>query len=150
MTPKQINAFIHRLKLEWFKKHRSIPEYAIPVDKYDCDKANGLTKAILDTGKYLGGHTVRLSSEGRYRPGESYQTPAGKIKGKASWIPGTSKGISDIVMTLSGVTWFIEIKIKDRQIKSQKEFESKLSAAGGNYIIIRSFDEFIKLVESIL
>lgn len=151
MTPKEINQFINRLKIEWFKsQNRSIPSHAIPVDKYDCTKANGLTKAILNCGKYLGGHTVRLSSEGRYRVGETYQTPAGKIQGKSTWIPGTNKGISDIVMTLEGQTWFIEIKIKDKQIPSQKDFESKLSNAGGNYIIIRKFDEFVHLVDTIL
>ena len=147
MTNREVNKFIHALKLQWFEKTgRSIPKHAIPVDKYDCDKANGLTKATLDAGKYLGGHTIRLSSEGRYRVGETYQTPAGKIQGKGTWIPGMSKGISDVVMTLNGETWFIEIKIKDRQIKSQKEFESKLNQAGGNYIIIRNFDEFRQLV----
>ncbi len=39
----------------------------------------------------------------------------------------------------------IEVKIgKDRQSDSQKEYQRKVEKAGGIYIIIGTFDEFIK------
>ena len=152
MTPKQINAFIHRLKLEHYKRTKSsVPEFAIPVDKYDCTKTNGLTLAMSYTSKYLGGFLKRVNSTGIYVEGQEYKTLFGKIKGKGHWRTSPSTGIADTQLTLNGERWDVEVKKPgERQLPSQKRYQKQLEAAGGNYIIIRSFDEFIKLVESIL
>ena len=151
MTSKQINDIIFNLKLEFYAKTKPLfPEHAVPKRTYKTATANGLTRAIMDSGKYLGAHMVRMSNEGRYRPGAVIKTPAGTRRGPGVWLPGTANGISDILMTFGGQTYFIEIKIKDKQLPSQKKFETNLQAAGGNYIIIRTFAEFLDLIDTIL
>ena len=57
------------------------------------------------------------------------------------------KGVADIVLLSKGSVWFIEAKTakpKTYQSKDQKEFEKKVIANGGNYLLARSIDDLIK------
>lgn len=57
------------------------------------------------------------------------------------------KGASDLILVLPGRTVFCELKtIKGVQSNRQKEFESKVSALGYKYIIIRNLEQFKNLL----
>lgn len=75
----------------------------------------------------------------------------GRVRGAISKAEGVVAGVADLILQLSdslGHTCLaIEMKSAcGRQSKEQKSFERYLSAAGGKYMIVRSFDEFKKAV----
>jgi len=56
------------------------------------------------------------------------------------------KGVSDIILILDGVPWFIEVKRpKTYQSPEQKKFQSNVEANGGIYKVVRGLDDVIKL-----
>ncbi len=56
------------------------------------------------------------------------------------------KGVSDIILILDGMAWFIEVKTdKTKQTEGQKEFEKNVIKNGCKYIVARSIDDLIKL-----
>ena len=65
------------------------------------------------------------------------------------WTPGQStKGTADISATIRGRSVKIEIKWKnDRQSDVQKEYQASIERAGGVYIIVRTFDDFVEWYE---
>lgn len=60
---------------------------------------------------------------------------------------GLLSGVSDLVIIQPKRCMFIELKLeKGRQQKSQIAFEHKIKNLGFEYHVVRSFDEFIKLI----
>ena len=54
------------------------------------------------------------------------------------------KGSRDIKCCINGRFVAIEVKFgADRQSEVQKEYEQKVKRAGGIYLIVRNFDEFV-------
>jgi hypothetical protein len=128
-------------------KYPSIPpEYLAPV-KYRDDSANGLTKCIIDFLRIKGHQAERISSTGR--PIDRQTTFAdviGRIRtiGRIEWIPGSgSNGSADISGTIKGWSVKLEVKINDRQSQAQKDYERSIIQAGGLYVIVRSFAQFL-------
>jgi hypothetical protein len=64
---------------------------------------------------------------------------------------GVLPGVSDLVLILQNKVIFIELKNhKGIQSEKQKEFESRVLELGHHYIIIRSLEEFKKLIAKVL
>jgi hypothetical protein len=60
---------------------------------------------------------------------------------------GVLAGVSDLILVLQNRVIFVELKNhKGIQSEKQKAFESKVDNLGHQYIIIRSIDEFKKLI----
>lgn len=118
-----------------------VPDYAVPRTKYDDKTANGLTKCIIDFIRLSGNHAERIANMGR-------QIGTGKNR---KWIPGTgTNGTADIHAIKSGRTVCIEIKIgADRQSDKQRQYQSKVEASGGVYVIARTYEDFINKWEKI-
>ena len=150
MTNKEVNKLIGNMKLHhMMSSDTNIPLHAIPLPKFDCSKTNDLTKAILEFCKYSNHYARRISSEGRYRMGTVYKRPNGSFRGPGQFIPGQNKGIADIMMTASGKTIWIEVKVgRDRQSEVQKDFENNIKNSGGEYWIIKTFEQFYSLMKS--
>jgi hypothetical protein len=66
--------------------------------------------------------------------------------GSKEWIPGTgTNGSSDVSATIKGRSVKLEIKYgKDRLSKAQIEYGESITRAGGVYLVVRDFDEFIE------
>jgi len=101
----------------------------------DCNKANGLTQAIVKFLLWHGHRATRISSSGRV------------IKGR--YIPGTTrKGAADISATIKGKSVMFEVKIgadkpSPKQLREQ-ELEIK---AGGAYYFVKTFEEFLNIYD---
>jgi hypothetical protein len=114
----------------------AVPEHCMPKQKYTDKTANGLTRMVLDFVRFSGGYAERINVMGRV------------IKTKANreiYIPSSgSKGSADISAILpGGKSARIEIKIgKDKQSDKQRQYADKVNAAGGIYVVIRSFQDF--------
>ena len=148
ITLKDISE-MHRKYLK--DKHPTVPGIAIPTKRYSDKTANKLTDAIVDFMRYSGNYADRVNNMGVWRKQitidrghEVIVRPGGYIKS------GTRKGIADIMGTKKGMMVAIEVKIgKDRQSKEQKAIEKEIIAAGGTYIIARTWQNFIEQWEQI-
>ena len=90
-----------------------------------------LENQILQWLTYSGFFAFKLHDQAYFRDG-AYR------KGS----PFQIRGQSDVVAIRNGEVFFIEIKTKTgKQSEHQKEFESKIKASGGNYMLVRSIDE---------
>ena len=62
---------------------------------------------------------------------------------------GAHRGISDLIVTRSGKTSFVEIKTATGRLSDwQEKFESEIESHGGEYVVIRSLDEAIEWEKS--
>ena len=129
------------------RKHSKVPEHCRPVVSFKESSSGELTKSVIAFLRLKGHYAKRLSSEGRYRPGDEVTNVLGhKISMKGSWISGSNTGMPDVISVLSPKGLFAgwEIKFgKDRQGPDQKAFEDQVKKAGGLYFIVKTWDGFI-------
>jgi hypothetical protein len=137
--------------------HPTFPEHALPQPKYSDKTANGLTKCVIDFLKLSGWQAERISNTGRFIVDNQKligsQSVYGKTKGTSGkYIKGTgTNGTADISATIKGLSVKIEIKIgADRQSQAQKDYEQAILKAGGIYIIVKTFDEFIQWYDTFI
>ena len=129
------------------EKYPNVPDYALKTPKYTDKTANGLTKCIIDFLTLEQWQAERINTMGRMIDNRKQVTDViGRTKtiGSAKYIPTTgTKGSADISATIKGRSVKIEVKIgKDRQSEYQKEYQRKVEASGGIYLIAKDFDTF--------
>jgi hypothetical protein len=129
-------------------KYPSLDEKYMAFTKWSDNSANALTKCVIAYITYKGGQAERISSQGQYREGAKIQVGTGEIayhkQLPGKWTPGQStKGTADISSTIRGRSVKIEIKQKDQQSEVQKQYQAAIERAGGVYIIVRNFDDFV-------
>lgn len=127
-------------------KHPSVdPKYLAPRT-YSDKTANNLTRAVIDFLNLNGHLAERINSTGRYQDNsKTFQDVMGRTRtiGTGQWLPTSGlKGTADISATINGRSVKIEIKIRDAQSQAQKEYQKRIEAAGGVYLIVRSFEQF--------
>jgi len=124
-------------------------EETIPPAKLKEAGANDLTRLVIQWIELNNGQAERISSQGQYRDGKKVVTDCiGRKRtiGSGIWTPGTSTlGTADISAIIKGGRSVkIEIKwAKDRQSEAQITYQNSVTQAGGIYIIVRTFDEFL-------
>jgi hypothetical protein len=63
---------------------------------------------------------------------------------------GATAGMADVNAVMGGKSVSIEVKIgKDKIRESQLKVKAQIEQAGGVYIIVRSFDDFLQQIEEI-
>lgn len=73
------------------------------------------------------------------------------VRGDIRKAIGVRAGISDLILIVNRRVYFIELKMPDgRQSQDQKNFESMVNADGFDYVVIRSKEEFVRYVGSII
>ena len=110
--------------------------------------ANDLTRLVIDFLEMNNYQAERISSQGQYRDGKKVVTDCiGRKRtiGSGKYVKSTTtNGTADISATIKGRSVKIEIKWqKDTQSKDQKAYEASINKAGGIYIIIKTFDDFV-------
>lgn len=110
--------------------------------------ANDLTRLVIDFLEMNDCQAERISSMGRYIDGTKQVTDCiGRKRtiGSGKYVKSTTtNGTADISATIKGRSVKIEIKWqKDTQSKDQKAYESSINKAGGIYIIVKTFDDFV-------
>lgn len=84
-------------------------------------------------------------------PNGGYRTPATAAKIKAE---GALPGVSDLILLIARGGYhglLIEMKTdKGRQSEAQREWQRKIEADGYKYVVVRSIEEFIKVVNDYL
>jgi len=120
----------------------------VPPPKLKEAGANDLTRLVIDFLEMNGCQAERISTTGMYRDTKKQVTDCiGRVRtiGSGIWTPGSgTKGSADISATIKGRSVKIEIKWqKDRQSEAQKSYEEQIMKAGGIYIIVKTFDDFV-------
>lgn len=132
-------------------KYGNIPVHARPLRVYSEKSANELTKSILAYLEFNGVKAWRQASEGRYIQGKEYTDMFGRKKQeKGMYIPRSkaAKGIGDISAVIRGQFVSIEIKYgKDRMRPEQRQFAEELKDSGGTYIVVKTWDDFIRQIK---
>jgi len=149
-------AKLKALELEALRlKHPTIDQKYLAFTDWKDNSANSLTNCVIAFVQYMGGQAERISSQGQYREGAKIQVGTGEIayhkQLPGKWTPGQStKGTADISTTIRGRSVKIEIKQKDKQSDVQKQYQAAIERAGGVYIIVRNFDDFVVWYESFI
>ena len=128
-------------------RHPTIDPRFLAPTKYRDDNANSLTRCVIDFLNFSGHLAERINSTGRFIDRTQVFTDiAGRNRsigsGQSTPTPGT-KGTADTSATINGRSVKIEIKMKDKQSEVQREYQRRIEAAGGVYLIVRSFAEFM-------
>lgn len=127
----------------------NVPIHAIPAPKYSDNSANGLTKCVIDFLILSGHQAERINTMGRPIDNRKQVTDViGRTKtiGTMTWGKSTAtKGSADISATIQGHSVKIEIKFgRDRQSEDQKKYQQDIERAGGQYWLVKTFDQFYK------
>jgi hypothetical protein len=147
MTNNALN-HLRKLAMEHAKAiHPNVPEYALPKPKYSDKTSNGLTKCIIDFLKLSCWQAERIAVTGRMIDNrQTYTDVVGNTKtiGRTRWIKSSMQvGTADISATIKGRSVKIEVKVgRDRQRPKQIEYQKQIEAAGGIYLLVKSFDQF--------
>lgn len=113
-------------------------------------KASSLERVIVDYLTWEGHQCSKITTSGRLKDTtDTFIDSIGRARiiGSKTFIPGTStKGVADLVATIYGLKWDIEIKFSkgDRQRESQKGYQSMVEKAGGIYSIVKNWDDFLE------
>ena len=79
----------------------------------------------------------------------SFQGSFARSNGSTGYIKNNKKGAPDIIVCFQGRYIGLEIKgTKGKQSDEQKQAEAIILMAGGEYYVIRSFDEAKKIFEN--
>ena len=131
------------------EKHPYFPDHARVVPAFSDSTANGLTKCVIEWLRLNGHQSERINTMGR--PIDNRRTftdVTGRTRqtGSVKWIPsGSQRGSADVSSTIMGQSIKIEIKAgRDRQSEAQKQYQQQVEAAGGVYLIVRNFTEFLQ------
>jgi len=150
MTAKQRYCESH---YQWHCKHRPVvvkDGHYCPPNYPKFATANGLTKAIINFLTWRGHRATRINSTGRI-----IKTPQRQESGvslmTAKYIPGTTRrGTADISSTIAGRSVMWEVKIgADRPSEYQLLEQQREQAAGGLYIFVKTFDQFLDEYDNI-
>jgi hypothetical protein len=139
---------LRQLKLAKTKEmYPNVPDIALPKIEYNDRSANGLTKMVLDFLLLSGHFCERTGNEGRVIDGrKTYTDVIGRQKtiGTVKRIKSSgTKGTSDLKAVLYGRMIAIEIKWgNDRQSQAQKDYQAMIERAGGQYWIVKTFEDF--------
>jgi hypothetical protein len=137
--------------LEWQylrEKHPMVPEHCLAKSVWSDKTANGLTKMVVSFIQMSGYQAERINTMGTFRAAKKYTDLDGvtRTAGRGSWTrSGSTPGSADISATINGKSVKIEIKIgADRQSDAQKAYQQAIEKAGGTYLIVKNFDQFIE------
>ena len=80
-----------------------------------------------------------------------HNTPRNAIDGIRLKRMGMVRGVADLAFLYNGKSYYLEMKIKTgKQSKEQKEWEQLITSQGFQYVIIRSIDEFLGFISSVV
>ena len=149
MNKQNKQRFIELLTIESKAKYPNMPDHARVIKVPTESSANALTKAVIKWIQLHGGQAERINTMGRMIDTRKVVTNVvgqQSLIGSMKYIPTTgTKGSADISAVINGKAVKIEIKYgKDRQSEAQKIYEYEITKAGGIYLIVRTFDDFVK------
>jgi hypothetical protein len=142
--------------LDQCKKYPNFPKDYHPPYKGKDNSTNGLTKCVVDFLNLSGHLAERINTQGQARVNRCI-SGSNRVLG-ITYTPTTGrKGRADISAKIVHkslpfpIPVEIEIKFgKDRMSKEQKQYEIDIKNVNGVYWVVRTFDDFIRLYDSLI
>jgi hypothetical protein len=120
----------------WHYKDTGIEPRLQYYKRYSDSSTNGLTKAIIAWLECHGHYGSRRNTTGTWSQALKMYIHS-----------GSTNGAEDIDSTLGGINVKIEVKFKkDKPSDDQKKYRKNIENAGGHYIIVKTFDDFLKQI----
>ena len=125
----------------------------VPKTKFTDATSAGLERCICAYINLNGGMAERRKNTGRVIDDRKIVTDTlghQRVLGGSRYVPGTGRnGTPDCSGVWKGKPIGIEVKIgADRMSEAQKEYQKDFEAAGGIYIIARTFVQFVNDLNS--
>lgn len=146
--PDQHLKILNQMEQEaaWSKFPNTPKSYIVRLPN-KANSANALTKSVIKFLQLSKHQAERISNEGRViNTTSQYTDVLGHVKTTGGYkrIPSSmTKGTADISATIKGYSVKIEIKYgKDRVSKEQLKYQLDVRSAGGQYWLVRTFDDF--------
>lgn len=149
---KAIEALKNLLFEENRRKYPSLPEHARTVNTFDKLKPEKREKKRIEAFlNATGNYGAIIENRGQRLDNRKTVTDVigrQKVIGSVEFIgSGMRKGIADIKATIKGRAIDIELKRvykngKDRQSDDQKKEQQRIENAGGQYWIVKDFQDF--------
>lgn len=153
-TEKYATSLLRELLIEESRQKYPSAPYHIPP-KIDLKSTAGLTRAVMTFLRLKGHHCERTANQGQLIDDrEIFTDTVGITRSIGSVHRITSqgmKGTSDLKAIISGKFIAIEIKNRythDRQRPEQKEYQGRVEASGGIYLIVQDFASFVQWYET--
>ena len=128
-----------------------MPEHAIPVNTFSNLRAEKREKKRIEKFLCLMPRCTAAIIENRGQRVDNRKVVTdyvgfSKVIGSVEWIgSGIKRGIEDISAVINGRMVAIELKRgKDRQSKWQRQRQAEVEAAGGVYLIVKSYQDFFE------
>ena len=122
-------------RLHYERKRLKYPDNPYLINRQFSDKsANDLTRAIVAWLELHGHFAGRVNVTGTYNH-----------KLQKYIYSGSCKGMSDVTSVINGRHVSVEIKYgKDRMRPDQLKVKQEIEKAGGIYLVVKSFDDFLE------
>lgn len=132
---------------QWKINHSKLPEHAVPKSRFRDDSESELKKCIRAYCKMNGWLFTSYDAKGFYNPRT-------KRWQRSKNDTGRGDGIIEIPIEINGMrlskTVWVDIKIgRDYQKKHQRIFQHQAERANASYIMPKSFDHFIELINEL-
>ena len=128
--PEAVKRLEQMLYEDDLRRHPSMKPQHMARRKHRDDTANGLTACIVAYAKLNGAVASRLNNTGIDRNGKFTRSTA-------------SRGLPDVLVTLNGMSLFIEVKVgRDKMSHYQEAVRDDQTAAGGLYYTAHNFADF--------
>lgn len=157
LTPQDRTTLKVLYSMMFTESKRRYPDHPLPPKPFDVRKTSQLEGAICKWFQLYGYKAERVHVQGRLIGSDvvTYNTITGKRQAidKAKYVPSTgAKGTADISVTCrnkEGAVMSLRIEVKngytnDRVRPDQIKYKQQHEAAGGTYIVIHYFSEFIE------
>jgi hypothetical protein len=139
-------------------RYPNVPAHCRTVNTFATMKPEKREKKRIELFLNLLGHYASIIENRGQRidKRKTFTDSIGQTKtiGSVDWIgSGMRKGIADIKAIIHGKPYDIELKRvyakgKDKQSQYQIEEQERIEKAGGNYIIVESFEHFFDLYKN--
>lgn len=137
--PPELAEFQREYNAHEYDNRPMIPEYGRVYTRFRDDTANGLTTAVIAHLQYNGHFAARVNVIGIYDARRGKYRPS-----------GSTCGMADISAVVNGRPLQIEIKAgKDRPRADQLQVQRKYQSAGGMYVFIHNFAEWVQIYRTI-
>jgi hypothetical protein len=153
-----LNHLKQLIKEDQAKKYPNVPDRCRTINTFETMKPEKREKKRIEFFLNLtGNYASIIENRGqRIDKRKTFTDSIGQTKtiGSVDWIgSGMRKGIADIKAIIHGKPYDIELKRvyakgKDKQSQYQIEEQERIEKAGGNYIIVESFEHFFDLYKN--
>lgn len=132
---------------DWKRQRSNLPEHALPLTRLRDASEKDLKQAIRCHCQLQGWSFTSYDAKGFFDWRTGSFIPSKNDKGRGDGLILIPVKLRK--MTVSHTVWF-DVKIgRDYQKKNQKRFQAEAEAAGADYILVKSWEDYFQKITTI-